>query len=121
MTNKEIVDHDPATSSARKEDREIELKGWNREKGAELAKQEGFTLNDQQWEVIEFLRNRYLENGDPESAREVAEDLEGFYADKGGVKALRQLFPGGPVTQGSRFAGLPEPPYSVDPSFGTSY
>ncbi|MGD2075510.1 MAG: TusE/DsrC/DsvC family sulfur relay protein [Gammaproteobacteria bacterium] len=116
-----VVDHDPDTSSGRREDRELEIQNWNRERALELSKSEGLTLTDAHWEVIDFLRTRYLEQGDPESAREVAEDLREAFADRGGEKQLRRLFPGGPVTQGSRIAGLPVPAYSVDTSFGTTY
>lgn len=121
MSNHIVVDHDPDTSSPRREDRKLEIHNWDRAKGLALAEKEGLTLSDAHWEVIYFLRKRYVEQGDPESAREIARDLETALAGKGGDRFLRRLFPGGPVTQGSRLAGLPVPAYSVDPSFGTSY
>lgn len=121
MNTHVVVDHDPDTSSPRREDRELEIRNWSREQGAAQAGQEGIDMTDEHWEIVEFLRSRYLAQGDPESAREVAEDLRSAFAERGGEKKLRRLFPGGPVTQGSRIAGLPVPAYSVDPSFGTTY
>jgi tRNA 2-thiouridine synthesizing protein E len=121
MSKRTVIDHDPDTSSPRREDREIQIQDWNRDAGMELAVKEGLELTDSHWQVIDFLRNRYLEHGDPESAREVSEDLETTFSDQGGARFLRHLFPGGPVTQGCRIAGLPVPAYSQDPSFGTSY
>lgn len=121
MNKSKVIDHDPDTSSSRREDREIDLQGWSRDNGVELAGKEGLELSDAHWQVIDFLRNRYLEQGDPESAREVAEDLESAFEEQGGVRYLRRLFPGGPVTQGCRIAGLPVPAYSTDPSFGTNF
>jgi len=121
MSKHVVIDHDPDTSSPRRQDRAIEMHNWDREKGLELAKQEGLALTEAHWEVIYFLRKRYLEQGDPESAREVARDLDKAFAEQGGDKVLRRLFPGGPVTQGSRIAGLPVAAYAQDPSFGTTY
>ena len=121
MSNRKIIDHDPATSSARDRDRSIDIAGWDREKGLEVAQGMGLEMTDAHWRVVEFLQRRYLERGDPESAREVARDLNRAFAEQGGDDWLRQLFPDGPVNQGSRIAGLPVPPYSTDPSFGSSY
>ena len=121
MSRHVVIDHDPDTSSPRRQDRALEMQNWDRDKGLELAKHEGLAMTDAHWEVIYFLRKRYLEQGDPESAREIARDLEKAFAGQGGDKALRRLFPGGPVTQGSRIAGLPASAYSQDPSFGTTY
>jgi tRNA 2-thiouridine synthesizing protein E len=46
--------------------------------------------------------------------------LDSEFADRGGRKYLRQLFPEGPVAQGMRIAGLSVPPYTEDEGFGTS-
>ncbi len=121
MSKRTVIDNDPATSSPRKEDRVLEIQDWSRDEAMKLADNEGLALTDAHWQVIDFLRNRYLEHGDPESAREVADDLEAAFTQQGGNRFLRRLFPGGPVTQGCRIAGLPVPAYSQDPSFGTSY
>lgn len=68
-----------------------------------------------------ILRQRYLERGQAESAREVAEELREVFEKQGGERYLRKLFPEGPVTQGSRIAGLEPPPYNQDESFGTAF
>ena len=116
-----VINHDPATSSSRREDRELELGNWNKNFALEYANSEGINMTENHWEVINYLRNRYLEYGDPESARDVSEDLELTFKTQGWTKYLRRLFPGGPVKQGSRIAGLPVPAYSEDPSFGSTY
>ena len=121
MSKGPVIDHDPATSSSRKEDRVLEMQNWDKEKAVELAKIEGIVLTDAHWEIVDYLRSRYLEQGVPESARDIADDLESIFADKGGNKFLRRLFPNGPVTQGCKIAGLQVPAYSTDPSFGTTY
>ncbi len=121
MTKHTIISHDRDTSSSRKEDREAQIANWSKEIAQTLAKNENIELTEEHWDVIHFLRNRYIEQGDPESARDVAEELELHFSDKGGNKFLRKIFPKGPVAQGSRIAGLPVPAYSEDTSFGTSY
>jgi len=45
-------------------------------------------------------------------------DIE--YAEQGGRKYLRRLFPEGPVAQGMRIAGLPVPPHTENEGFGTN-
>lgn len=121
MTKHTIIPHDRDTSSSRKDDRETETGNWSQDVAQALANKENIELSEDHWDVINFLRNRYIEQGDPESARDVAEELERHFSDRGGNKTLRKLFPKGPVAQGSRIAGLPVPAYSEDPSFGSSY
>ena len=83
------------------------------------AETEGIFLNDEHWAIINYLRERYREHGDAKSAREILSELEEKFTDGHGRGILYQLFPGGPVSQASRIAGLPLPPYSSDPSFGS--
>ena len=121
MTKHTIIPHDRDTSSSRKEDRETQTGSWSQDEAQALAKKENIELTEDHWDVINFLRNRYIEQGDPENARDVAEELGLHFSDRGGNKTLRKLFPNGPVAQGSRIAGLPVPAYSEDTSFGSSY
>jgi tRNA 2-thiouridine synthesizing protein E len=83
------------------------------------AAAEGLFLTDAHWEIIFFLRERFRKLGEAHSAREVLKELETRFTDGHGRGKLYQLFPGGPVSQGSRLAGLPLPPYSTDHSFGS--
>jgi tRNA 2-thiouridine synthesizing protein E len=71
--------------------------------------------------VISYLREQYLEHGLPRFARSTARALNKKFAAQGGGKYLHNLFPGGPVTQGSRLANLRTPANATDISFGTSY
>ena len=84
-----------------------------------LAEAEGIVLTDDHWEIIICLRERYRHHGMAGSARELLRELEERFCGGQGRKALYELFPGGPITQASRIAGLPLPPYSSDRSFGS--
>lgn len=111
---------DPDDSTAEKKDRKLELREWNRDIAVNVAALEGIVLTDAHWKVIEFLRGHYLEHGPAASGRELASLLDTAFADSGGSRYLRRLFPNGPVAQGCRIGGLPLPPYTEDASFGSS-
>jgi tRNA 2-thiouridine synthesizing protein E len=96
-----------------------ELEAWSEKYAEEVAMSEGIQLTDEHWEVICFLRDRYLREGQAKSGRHVVEALERRFAVKGGKRYLYSLFPHGPVAQGSRIAGLPLPAYTSDPGFGS--
>lgn len=95
-----------------------ELEPWDDTTAVERATQQGLTLNDDHWDVILYLRDRYRREGHPKSGRVLADELEERFSDKGGRRYLYTLFPHGPVTQGCELAGLPKPAYTTDPSFG---
>lgn len=101
--------------------KELHDQYWNREKSRQLAENEGVSLNSDHWAVITYLREHYLEDGLPRHARYLANDLVLHYKPRGGNKYLRYLFPGGPVTQGSRLANLRAPADASDASYGWSY
>ena len=94
---------------------------WSREKSLQLALLEDISLTDRHWDVIVYLRKQYLKHGLPRFARTAARALNRQFAAQGGSRYLYSLFAGGPVTQGSRFAGLRTPANATDVSFGTSY
>jgi len=123
MTQYKINAQDSEKSSQYASIRQAELsdQSWNRERSANLATSEGFELTDQHWHVISYLREQYLEHGLPRFARTTARALNKQFAAQGGNKYLHDLFPGGPVTQGSRLANLRTPANATDISFGTSY
>jgi len=92
---------------------------WSKSMAHELAAKEGITLTPAHWEVLDALRNHYQENGPDASGRSLLQCMAVEFADRGGKQYLYDLFPRGPVNQASRIAGLPLPPHSTDPSFGS--
>ena len=98
----------------------LEMLGpWSKEAAYELAAKEGITLTPAHWEVLDALRNHYQEYGPDASARSLMQCMDAEFAERGGKKYLYDLFPSGPVNQACRIAGLPLPPYSSDPAFGS--
>lgn len=75
---------------------------WDKGIAEEIAKELNIKLTDKHWEVIEYLRAQHDE-GVEMSIRKVG---------KSGVidiKGLYELFPGGPLKNASKIAGLPRP------------
>lgn len=105
------IQHDP-------EGHMFGLAPWSPLIAQQQAKAEGIFLTDEHWEIIIYLRERYREHGAASSAREIMQELEEKYSVEG-RRSLYELFPGGPVSQASRIGGVPLPPYSSDPSFGS--
>lgn len=115
-----MLDINKATNSPNDpEGNMFDLAHWSPLLAKQLAEAEGIVLTDEHWAIINFLRERYRAHGDAKSAREITSDLEEKFTDGHGRGVLYELFPGGPVSQASRIAGLPLPPHSSDPSFGS--
>lgn len=97
----------------------LDLENWNEDKARTLAHEEGIELGDEHMDVICWLRDHFAACGPAANGRMLTRAMEESFADQGGLKYLFRLFPNGPVYQGSRLAGLPVPPGSVDKSFGS--
>lgn len=97
----------------------FDLEHWSPLVAQRLAVAEGIVLSDEHWEIIIYLRERYRKHGIAGSGSELLRELEEEFCDGRGRKKLYEFFPGGPVSQASRIAGLPLPPYSSDLSFGS--
>ena len=120
MPNTRKVIDNPDSPSPRQSDRALDLQQWDEEQGRRTAEQFGIRLSGEHWEVVRSLRDYYLHHEPAENGREVGDMLESQFADRGGRKYLRRLFPEGPVRQGMQIAGLPVPPHTEDEGFGTS-
>jgi len=75
---------------------------WTSEIGAAIAKEEGITLTDKHFAIIEFLRKRY-NAGEALSIRSI--NHSGIID----VKTFYQLFPGAPLKKATKIAGIPKP------------
>ncbi|HTX87430.1 MAG TPA: TusE/DsrC/DsvC family sulfur relay protein [Bacteroidales bacterium] len=75
---------------------------WTREIAAEVAREEGITLTDPHYAVLDFIRNK-SQKGETLTIRSVGNsgivDIKGFYA----------LFPGAPMKKAAKIAGVPKP------------
>lgn len=100
-------------------DREQTIQKWSHDIARQTAKQENIELNDERWALIHFLREHFLQHGLPNSSHELTQQLDAEFAEQGGVRHLHRLFPGGPIAQGCRIAGIPAPHDAEDGSLGS--
>lgn len=101
--------------------RALEVAGWNEDTARATAKAEGLELTEAHIRAIKLLQRHYVTHGRAAHARMLAGELNEAFAAEGGSRYLYRLFPGGPVAQGSRLAGVPAPHDTKDLSFGSTY
>ena len=83
---------------------------WSPELALIIAKEEEIELTDAHWEVINFVRDFYLEyNTSPAIRMLVKAMAKALGEDKGNSLYLYKLFPKGPAKQATKIAGLPKP------------
>lgn len=92
---------------------------WSLEKAVDMAEAEGITLTEEHVKVLLDLQEYFAQHEEPINLRKLHDALEEEYHIDGGIKHLYQLFPGGPIAQGCRLAGLKVPAYAKDDSFGS--
>jgi len=98
-----------------------ELDPWTEEMAIAMARTDGLELTDDHFGIIRYLRDCYADNGGTVNARMLIKTLEEEFAGLGGHKFLYNLFPRGPIATATRYAGLPMPPGTQDPSFGSTH
>jgi tRNA 2-thiouridine synthesizing protein E len=76
---------------------------WTRDVAAALAQEEGITLNDPHWKVLDFIDRDFQERGVVPGMRRMNKI--------GGIptKELYSLFPGGPIKKAAKISGYPKP------------
>ncbi|MCU7888776.1 MAG: TusE/DsrC/DsvC family sulfur relay protein [Candidatus Thiodiazotropha sp. (ex Lucinoma aequizonata)] len=84
---------------------------WNKDVAKVIAEAEGINLSEKAWEIINYLRDEYLNNGENQpNERQMVKHFKSVWTDEGKVdaKSLYIHFPKGPAKQASKVAGLPE-------------
>lgn len=92
--------------------------GWTRATATTAAAEEDIELTPDHWDTIRALQAFFAQPQKP-SVRELHDALNEHFHAAGGLKYVYRLFPGGPVAQGCRFAGLDAPAGTADKSFGS--
>jgi tRNA 2-thiouridine synthesizing protein E len=87
----------------------VNQEDWSKELAEHMAKLEGITLTQKHWDLIDFLRDEFINNsGNQPNTRNIVKAM----ADKWGTEVIQKdvydLFPKDPSKQGGRIAGLPE-------------
>lgn len=74
-----------------------------------IAAAEGIALTDDHWKVINFLRDKYREDGHTPNFRNMLKELGEEILPGCDSKSLYDLFPLGPAKQACKVGGLPQP------------
>jgi len=114
-----IIQHiHPASSGAREVLFPYAPEGWTSADAESQAEKENISMEETHWRTVIGLQEYYAKH-DHVHTRELLDALEEKFHIDGGMKYLYTAFPGGPVAQGCRLAGLHAPAGSSDPSFGS--
>jgi tRNA 2-thiouridine synthesizing protein E len=88
----------------------LNVQDWQAELAPILAAQENIELSEPHWEVVNFVREFYLQFNTSPAIRALVKAMEQkFGPDKGNSRYLFRLFPKGPAKQATKIAGLPKP------------
>lgn len=87
----------------------VDITDWSEDLAKQMAAAEELELTDKHWDMINYLRDQYINNGGKNpNTRTMIKDLGAMWGEKIGSKDLYNLFPQDPSKQGGRISGLPE-------------
>ena len=88
----------------------LRVDDWKKELADTLAASENIELTAAHWEVVNFVREFYLEFNTSPAIRALVKAMAAkFGPEKGNSRYLQRLFPKGPAKQATKIAGLPKP------------
>ncbi|MCF6233423.1 MAG: TusE/DsrC/DsvC family sulfur relay protein [Rhodobacteraceae bacterium] len=86
------------------------LSEWSKELADVIAVNEKIDMNEEHWEVVNFLRDYYEEYQIAPAVRVLIKSVKKTMGkEKGNNKYMYELFPYGPAKQACKIAGLPKP------------
>jgi tRNA 2-thiouridine synthesizing protein E len=86
-----------------------EPEDWSEDLARHMAAMEDIELTDAHWDIINFLREEYFDNGEAQpNTRAIVKAMSEAWGRDVDTTALYELFPLDPSKQGGRIAGLPE-------------
>jgi tRNA 2-thiouridine synthesizing protein E len=89
----------------------IRVTDWNEQVAQHLADLNDISLTEAHWEIINFIRQYYLQYKHLPNARVFAKAIAKVLGeDKANSRYLLRLFPDGPLKYACKLAGLPKPP-----------
>jgi len=98
----------------------INPENWNEKDARNMALAEGLELSNDHLEVLYALQEYYSRHESKRiNVRELHDALDEKFHHNGGMKYVYNLFPGGPIAQGCRLAGLKPPAGAADKGFGS--
>lgn len=86
------------------------VEDWSEDVAKMIAEKEGIELTEKHWDVINYLRDEYLNNGGKQpNMRSIVKAMQETWGDKTvDAKTIYQLYPLNPDKQASKIGGLPD-------------
>ena len=82
---------------------------WDEDVARALAEEEGIELTDEHFELLNYLRDEYINNAQNQPMeRMILKDMSKRVGKKLSSKDTYKLFPLAPSKQGNKIAGLPQ-------------
>ena len=82
---------------------------WSKDLAEHVAKLEGISLTQKHWDLIDYLRDMYINHGGEQpNTRHIVKAMSDKWGTNASQKDIYDLFPKDPSKQGGRIAGLPE-------------
>lgn len=87
----------------------VNAEDWSEDVCTAMAAAEGLALTPQHWDLINYLRDEYINNGGNQpNTRHILKAMSDKWGKNLIQKDIYDLFPRDPSKQGGRIAGLPE-------------
>ena len=87
----------------------VNVEDWSEDIAKAIAENEGVELTDKHWDLLNYLRDEYINNGGNQpNTRNIVKAMSAKWNEKLAQKDIYELFPKDPSKQGGRIAGLPE-------------
>jgi len=88
----------------------VNIDDWNEAVAEAIAEQEGISLTEKHWDLLNYLRGEYVNNRENQpNTRTIVKSMQKAWGDKSvNSGSLYDLFPLDPSKQGGKIAGLPE-------------
>jgi tRNA 2-thiouridine synthesizing protein E len=87
----------------------VNIDEWNEEVGKVIAAAEGIELSEKSWDVVNFLRDEFINNnGTQPNDRNIVKAMADKWDEKVNSKDIYNLFPMQPSKQAAKIGGLPE-------------
>lgn len=81
---------------------------WSKELCEHMAQADSIDLTDHHWDLINFLREEFLENGSNPNTRTIVKAMGKAWGEKPSQKDVYDLFLGDPSRVAGKYAGTSE-------------
>ena len=87
----------------------LNAQDWSEAVAKALAENEDLSLTDEHWDIINYLRDEFFNNGENQpNTRHIVKTMQDKWGKSISAKTLYNLFPKDPSKQAGRIGGLPE-------------